>query len=137
VSKLRQEQRAHPKALQQGEKQRQALERKLEASERKQAGLERDCEGLQERLTKQEAEKAALQEQVCAQQRCCVICVRLTSVLKANKGLKALRLKPQLFRASLCLLRRPYLAAPTANLSLAACCCLQQSKSDKEYRHCA
>jgi Skp family chaperone for outer membrane proteins len=67
VSKLRQEQRAHPKALQQAEKQRVALERKLEASERRQAGLERDSEGLQERLGKQEAEKAAVQEQVRAQ----------------------------------------------------------------------
>ncbi|WIA22859.1 hypothetical protein OEZ86_009805 [Tetradesmus obliquus] len=77
VSKLRAEQRSHPKALQQAEKQRQALERKLEASEKKQAGLERDAEGLQERLGKQEAEKAALQEQLS----------------KSEKEAKALRLK--------------------------------------------
>jgi hypothetical protein len=35
VSKLRQEHKAHPKALQQLEKQKQALEKKLDAAARK------------------------------------------------------------------------------------------------------
>lgn len=65
VTKLRAEQKAHPKALAQLEKQKQTLEKKVEAAERRQTVLERENEGLQEKLAKQEAEKATLQEQVC------------------------------------------------------------------------
>jgi len=47
VSKLRQEAKAHPKALQQLEKQKQALEKKLDGAARKEAALTRDNEALQ------------------------------------------------------------------------------------------
>lgn len=64
VNRLRQDVKAHPKALQQLEKQRQALEKKLDGAARKEAALLRDNEALQERLSRQDEEKAALQEQV-------------------------------------------------------------------------
>jgi uncharacterized protein YhaN len=47
VSRLRQEQKAHPKALQQLEKQKQVLEKKLDGQGRKEAALQRDNEALQ------------------------------------------------------------------------------------------
>lgn len=47
MAKLRQESKAHPKALQQVDKARQALEKKLDAAGRKEAALLRDNEGLQ------------------------------------------------------------------------------------------
>lgn len=50
VSRLRQDQKAHPKALQQLEKQRQGLEKKLDGSARREAGLQRDNEALQVRV---------------------------------------------------------------------------------------
>lgn len=49
VTKLRQEHKAHPKALQQAERQRQALEKKLDAAARREAALSRDNEALQVR----------------------------------------------------------------------------------------
>lgn len=47
VSRLRQEQKAHPKALQQLEKQKQVLEKKLDGQGRKEVALQRDNEALQ------------------------------------------------------------------------------------------
>lgn len=77
VSRLRQDQKAHPKALQQLEKQRQALEKKLDGAGRREAVLQRDNEALQERLARQEEEKSALQDQLS----------------KSEREVKALRLK--------------------------------------------
>lgn len=50
VSRLRQDQKAHPKALQQLEKQRQGLEKKLDGAARREAALQRDNEALQVRV---------------------------------------------------------------------------------------
>lgn len=49
MSRLRQDQKAHPKALQQLEKQRQGLEKKLDGAARREVGLQRDNEALQVR----------------------------------------------------------------------------------------
>lgn len=52
MSRLRQDQKAHPKALQQLEKEKQALEKKLNGAARKEAALQRDNEGLQVGLSR-------------------------------------------------------------------------------------
>jgi hypothetical protein len=51
VARLRQEQKSHPKALQQLEKQKQALEKKLDGAARKEAALQRDNDSLQVRCS--------------------------------------------------------------------------------------
>jgi hypothetical protein len=76
VSRLRQDQKAHPKALQQLEKQRQALEKKLDGAGRREAVLQRDNEALQVRGGATHAHTAcgcggshtATEEALCARQ---------------------------------------------------------------------
>lgn len=47
MTRLRQEQKSHPKALQQLEKQKQALDKKLVGAARREAALQRDNDSLQ------------------------------------------------------------------------------------------